>query len=672
MIGLDTETHLIRPGQQAPKLVCLTLDDGSASLVLAGDALPVFYDLLVTGKHVVGHNIAFDIAVLLNHAYSYDYSTYAKYRNAIFTAISQGQVHCTMIREKLLDLARGRLAKSGMKAALPSQASWVAKKKSGYYTLAGVLHRRLRIDIGDDKGEDAVRMRYSEMDGLLLEQWPEAFTTYAMKDATYARRVAEHQEGDSWAQQLRVEPLRVMADVALRLTECRGVTTDGVEVAKLRARCEDVSRRAVADLQKVGIARLDGTTDTKVLKEMVKAAYETAGEKPPMTDPSSKFPAGQIKTDAETIEALPDLAMTHPLSIYRRSNQATAFLSKYIPALEKGTVVPLHARYNTILETGRTSASDYAQTPPRNSLSCYECGTDAKVFRAGVEHCPVCGQWVGDVRRCYVARPGYVLCSVDYNQLELCTLAQMCYDLLGHSTIGEAINAGNDLHSILGAELMGCDLTTFLALRKAKDPVAVGWRQTAKGGNFGFPGGMQPEAFVTYVRVNYGVSTVDISMAKRIHAVWQKTWYDMPEYFRAIKAFGLTQRGSRAAIVNPRTGLIIGDRGFTAAANCLFQGLAAFGALAAGWRLSVEQFCDESSPLFGSRNVLFLHDEWVAEVPEGSAHEAAPRMSSAMKEEMQQWCPDVRISCEPALMRRWYKGAEAVYENGQLVPWQPK
>ena len=49
----------------------------------------------------------------------------------------------------------------------------------------------------------------------------------------------------------------------------------------------------------------------------------------------------------------------------------------------------------------------------------------------------------GGVRECFVARPGALLCSVDYNQLELCTLAQVCLEAFGpgSSKMADAILA---------------------------------------------------------------------------------------------------------------------------------------------------------------------------------------------------------------------------------------
>jgi hypothetical protein len=35
---------------------------------------------------------------------------------------------------------------------------------------------------------------------------------------------------------------------------------------------------------------------------------------------------------------------------------------------------------------------------------------------------------------------------------------------------------------------------------------------------------------------------------------------------------------------------------------------------------------------------------------------------------MSEYIPDIQIAAEPVAMRRWLKGAEAVYVDGRLVP----
>jgi hypothetical protein len=81
------------------------------------------------------------------------------------------------------------------------------------------------------------------------------------------------------------------------------------------------------------------------------------------------------------------------------------------------------------------------------------------------------------------------------------------------------------------------------------------------------------------------------------------------------------------------------------------------------------------SPLFGSRIIVFQHDELVCEHPESVAHEAATRVSEIMVEALRLACPDLAPACEaePALMRKLYKGAKKVVDaSGRLQPWAPK
>jgi len=118
----------------------------------------------------------------------------------------------------------------------------------------------------------------------------------------------------------------------------------------------------------------------------------------------------------------------------------------------------------------------------------------------------------------------------------------------------------------------------------------------------------------------------------------------------------------RAGVVTA-TGRLRANATWCARHNTLFRGLAADGAKLALWRLWRA----------GYRIVNFIHDEVLIEVPEGdnlTAH--AERIKQIMIDAMHQVIPNVRIDVEYAAMRRWYKAAEAVFdEHGRLVPWKP-
>jgi len=102
---------------------------------------------------------------------------------------------------------------------------------------------------------------------------------------------------------------------------------------------------------------------------------------------------------------------------------------------------------------------------------------------------------------------------------------------------------------------------------------------------------------------------------------------------------------------------------YTAARNTPFQGLAANGAKRALWQLLRA----------GYRVVAFVHDEVLIELPIQADHTAeARRINRILCQAMQEFTGSIPIQCEYALAQRWHKAAEAVFENGKLMPWSPQ
>lgn len=690
IIGYDTETRLIAPGNEAPVMVCLSYDDGTGhkGVDLAPQGVKRFAAWLADPRIVlVAHHGSFDAVVLMQAAYLYFGEEFGlHFAQLMFAAMAQGRVICTMLRQKLAELALGKMWKTHAKANLPSQAHLPAKKKAGVYSLAGCMWFHFKIDRGEDKAEGSVRYRYAEVEGVPVREWPPYFYKYALQDATDALHLYRRQQ-ETYADSgcFRVEGDRCRAAFTLRLAEVWGLRTDGKEVEALHDYCTDVVNKIDVKLLAAGLMRekwakgdLRYAKHEAMIRAEVAKAYAGAGVEPPLTKPSKTHPKGQIKLDSETLQGIPALyeGKDHPYGLLiemSKASMARDILNKYNPALRLGTIVPLHAFYNPLLTTGRTSATKYVQTPPRSSLDCFGCGLSARKIPSGSPKCPKCGGYVADVRRCYVARKGYVYGFVDYDQLELCTLGQSQHDLHGSSAIGDAINQGLDLHCVLGEELMGEGIgyEEFKRRKNAGDKVCLDWRQWAKGGNFGLPGKLGVNGLIAYMR-GYGVYLTK-AQAKKLITIWTSKWSDMPTYFRAIKAMGLGVYGSKTTITHPRTGLIRGDVELPAACNFLFQGLAAAGALDAGFHLAWEMYAQPTSALYGSRNCFFLHDEWGAEHPETRAPEAADRQSQVQRDVMQRWCPNVAIrGAAPALSRRWYKGADEVRNaEGRLQLWTP-
>lgn len=376
-------------------------------------------------------------------------------------------------------------------------------------------------------------------------------------------------------------------------------------------------------------------------------------------------------------------------------SEADKILTTYVPFLrkgidEQGRRIPLTLWPNVLLANGRASYSDVVQLMPRE----------------------------GGVRECIVPRPGYVFCSSDYGGLELVTHAQSCLWIVGYSKLAEALNAGVKVHDALAATIVGVDYERFLKEKKG-NPFFPKVRQASKPANFGFPGGMSDlklvhqqrkqgpdtehengstilsnghrgykglrfcvllgaercgEVKVTswgregYERTCAPTCRRCIEVAKSIKNVWLRQWPENDEYFDII---GKTV-DKVGYIVQHKSKRIRGGVDFCSAANGYFSALAAEGAKLALCRVAEEQYVIKSSPLYGSRTILFAHDELFVEMREESAHEASIRLRQIMVESMREYTPDVAVDAEPTLMRRWWKAAEPVYRDGRLVPSRPE
>ena len=618
VVCIDTETHLIRPGKNAPELVCVSwADDSGAGIYSASEGAGFVRDLLTDDDvTIVGHNIAFDLGVLGAFA--------PELLPLIFAALAEDRVTDTMLRERLGALASGRLR-------LPDQVTASGAKLSAY-SLAGVEHRRFGVDRSGSKGVDAWRMRYHELDGVPLSDWPAEARDYAVEDAAATLRVYHAQAADADAGRILADEYRQARKAfALRLVEAWGLRTDRAAIDAAAAEATATVDASDAELLAVGILRPNGTQDMAALRAVVAADYAARGVPHPST------PTGAVRTDADTLRecsAAPCVALV-------ASQNARDFLSDWLPLLRRGETMPVHARFESLLENGRTSTRPNVQNLPRK----------------------------GSVRPCFVPRSRMVYCSVDYNQLELCALAQVCLWIVGHSAMADAIRRGDDLHSRLGARIQGVSYETFLAAKKARDPATLAFRQVAKPVNFGFGGGMGPSRMVDAVWKQTRVRITERE-AESYRRAWLSEWPEMVSYFRHIS--GITKAEGEATLTQYVSGRLRGSCSFTESANGYFSALANDGAGDALFAVSREMYAVPSSPLYGSRIVSFPHDEIVAEVPMDRAHAAAERLSALMNEVMQRWIPDVPISSEPALMSRLHKGADTVRDgNGRLMVWEP-
>ncbi len=143
----------------------------------------------------------------------------------------------------------------------------------------------------------------------------------------------------------------------------------------------------------------------------------------------------------------------------------------------------------------------------------------------------------------------------------------------------------------------------------------------------------------------------------------------MPEYFNWIQR----QLEISDEVTSFVSGRVRGGVSAPQAANNFFSSLAADMAKWVLRKMTRECYLEElGSPLYGSRVVMFMHDETIIEYPENN-HAAPERQAEIHREAGKIYCPDVPVKAEPAAMKTWWKDAATVRDDqGRLQVWWPE
>jgi DNA polymerase-1 len=721
VVAIDTETFLIGPGAVAPKLVCLSaaVYDGDKDEICAvyyGNAqleeIEGFLEGLLEDDEVqlVFHNIGFDLTVIAN--------TFPSLLPQIFAKLEAGGMTDTGIREKLLNLStHGKLeylyAPDGSKTKLQ-------------YRLMDLVFNYTGVHRSEDKsGDDIWRLNYEMLDGVHADDYPKEASKYAMQDAIDTLEVydlqAERILGEIGPGSVRTAEFHAAVAFALRLMTCWGMLIDQEKVDEVDAMCvRELTPEKLSLLidNKIlipakpampyanGARGIDGqpkmkkptkpTIKKKKFQQWVLDACKKQGIKIKLTDKAKKLlkvtnvdadhpklEVGFVSTDAEVVTGL--APFDDLIKQYQHRQKLQKLVTTYLPHL-RGTAT-IHPEFDVLKETGRTSS--YASSKfPSNNVQQEDPRT----------------------RPCFVARPGYVLCSVDYAAIELVSLAQKCYTLFGYSVLRDMVNAGVDLHAYLGSGIAykkdegfrqlvaesaaevdrinpskPLDVYEIFLSQKTQDPAFYKkWRTLAKPVGLGFPGGMGIDTFVTMARNSYGVILTH-DEAKELKDIWLETYPEMENYFAWIREesvdpnnVGTDDDGEPTKLysyISP-LGMYRAGATYCAAANgASLQTPTAEGAKSGVFKIA--RACYDptmESVLYDSRPVAFIHDENIAEIREDeNMQERAYEIAKIMVESMQKVMPDVKIGAEPALMRRWDKRAEPVFDDqGNLQVWEPE
>lgn len=626
VLAIDTETRLIERGRLDPDLACISYctEEFSAGVAIAEEAHAILTGAL-DELTIVGLNFAYDAAVVVR--------AFPDLLKPMFRAYREGRIIDCGLNQKLIDIARGEL--DGFNMANGQRVPYS-------YSLAA-LHERHGHGV-IEKGKDTYRLRYGELIGLPLASWPAEAVEYAQKDAESTMRV--HRSQGAFPELVVDGPAQARAAFALHLMSCRGMITDAVACQKFLEETKVEIERAKALCEAAGFIRRPGckggkpgSKDTRVVKEFMTRVCAEIDLAPKLTD------TGNISLDAEACRDTGD----ETLKAYSTFTSSNTILTRVIQLQEGSKGLPLQTSFVPLINNGRTSS----RMP------------SAPLIGAQLQNLPRSS----GLRQCFVARPGYLYCSVDYNSMEIYTFAQCEKWATGRSLMGESLNQGKDLHCMVAANVLGCSYEEVFENKKVGRYAEA--RQKGKMVNFGCLGGMGAKGFMKNQnkQAKKKEDRIDFYTSQRLYNAWLKTW-EPGGYFSWVKQqFPAGDGAGQATVRQFVSGRVRGGMMFTEAANTFFSGLAADAAKAALWAVTEEAYTDESSPLFGSRPVLLAHDEIIAEVPEALGHESAFRLRDVMIREGSRYTPDFPMKADPCLMKHWHKDGAEAYVDGRLAAW---
>lgn len=723
IIGVDSETGLIMPGLMTPPLVCVTTakrtgpgpNDFETGLMNWGPGVD-FYRRALSDPNItiVIHNGPFDLAtgVAEDQEHFHPFVTAAgedlSLLPLVFDAIDTGRAICTATTQKMIDVALGQRKFRRFRGRVV---------KSTYY-----LKDLIELYFGEIvEKDDTWRMSYYFLRDVPVEKWPLNARKYAIYDAVFHLRLHEAQQKmirETWGVLPNVVEQQ-RANWVLHLMSMWGLRADQAAVDVFVGHCQEQIDKMRAALVDTNILRPDGSRWMEEIKRRIVASLTRKGMSVPMTDPTAAHPNGQVRTNEDTLRLTDD----PKLHVLADSLTFQKHLGQWGPVVRAAVKRPVCCRYNVLVDNGRTSCSGgegqegtNIQNPPRK----------------------------GDVRPCFIPRYGWVYCSTDADTVEMRANAQNAVELVGWSKMADALwdqhsNGGPDLHVRLAANVSSISKEEAHELHKIGDSAFKNTRQMSKHGNFAFLGGaggrrfagmahgfglaltkhydhswdvplrsgddsacpvfmdeFDPETGKTKTVTKWVSFDAEVERALVIKEMFLETWPEERIIFKLVK-----QHLDKSDVAKQlRSNRIRGDCTFTSLSNSLFSGRVADAEKEILWNLGLESYLGRCttkhihggdlctytgrSVLYGSRTVMFLHDEPIMEHPEATAPERAEKQRRVNVDGLSKWMDKVPCTSQAVLMYRWQKGAEPLWQlpdgtysnkrvdNGKLVPVKPE
>jgi DNA polymerase-1 len=401
-----------------------------------------------------------------------------------------------------------------------------------------------------------------------------------------------------------------LGEVSKRLdARLRALETDAAErfgnAAALRSR--DQLETFLFDTLKLPVLKKTPkggrSTDAEVLEELADAHASASNSAP---SPASRTDASvrEAGDGAEvSTSAFPKLVLE-----YRELDKLKGTYLDALPRYVSARDGRIHGRFlQTVAATGRLSSTD-----------------------PNLQNIPIRTDVGKEIREAFIARPGFVVLSADYSQIELRVLAHLSQD----PELLRAYRERDDIHAV----------TASAVFEVARDAVTGDMRRQAKTINFGVIYGMGEAALAR----NLGIEK---KRAGQFIAAYFERYAGVRTFMNATLEAARKGEAVRTILGRRRflPNLHAGNRGLRFEAERIAKNTPIQGTAADILKLAmVAVDADAEVRQLGAQMVLTVHDELVFEVPEANATAAAARIQTLMQEALVLSVPlDVNVGSGP-------------------------
>jgi len=440
---------------------------------------------------------------------------------------------------------------------------------------------------------DPLRKSYA-LETLLPGQAADAASLLAL--CRRQRRELAEQDMLALYQDIELPLLHVLLDM-----ERRGFQVDRAELTRMGEAFSAEIRRLTAEIYRATGQEFNLNSP----KQLGEVLFDKLGL------PAGKKTKSGWSTDAETLEGLAGIhPAIAPLLEYRR---LAKLQGTYIEGLLK--LIDGGGRVHTWFDQTATATGRISSNEPN------------------LQNIPVRTARGREIRRAFVARPGWALVDADYSQIELRILAH----LSGDAGMAEAFRLGQDIHTRTAAEVYGVPM----------EQVTGAMRSNSKAVNFGIVYGISDFGLARNLAISRSEAA---SFIERYFARYPGVRRFMDAAVAQGKALGVstTLLGRRRPLPELSAGNYntrsFGER---AAMNTPVQGTAADIIKLAMVRTDARL----AAGGFEGRLILQVHDELIVECPQ----EEAGRVAELLRACMEQAFPlDVPLVADVRIGPSWY------------------